>query len=363
MCGKRYTNSAVCFGPLQGVHSFHWGPLAPFFQMDFKVSHVTSKKLKKLIIQIPCFNEEDSLAETLSELPRQVSGVDSVEWLIIDDGSTDQTVEVAKRCGVDHIVRLPENRGLARAFSVGLEACIRRGADVIVNTDADNQYVASDIPKLVAPIVEGRADMVIGERPIMQTDDFSLIKKLLQKWGSWAVRMASRTRVPDAPSGFRAFSRTAAMRLNVFSAYTYTLETIIQAGQKGMFVESVPIRTNPKTRNSRLVRSISSYVWRSITTIVRIFMTYRPFRFFVFPGLISFLAGFSLGLRFTIYFILGQGSGKVQSLILAAVLMLIGFFLCVTGFVADLVAVNRKLLEETNRRLWLLEDKIDKLNE
>ena len=317
------------------------------------------EKSKKLIIQIPCFNEEATLAETLRDLPRDVPGVDKVEWLIIDDGSTDKTVEVAKRCGVDHIVRLPQNRGLARAFSVGLEECLRRGADIIVNTDADNQYVAGDIPKLIAPIIAGTADIVIGERPIMQIGDFSVIKKMLQRWGSWAVRLASRTRVPDAPSGFRAFSRAAAMRINVFSGYTYTLETIIQAGQKGMFVESVPIHTNPKTRDSRLVKSIPGYLWRSISTIPRIFMTYRPFRFFFFPGLAFFLVGFGLGLRFTIYFILGHGGGKVQSLILAAVLMLIGFFLCVTGFLADLISVNRKLLEETNRRLWLLEDKID----
>jgi len=245
----------------------------------------------KLIIQIPCFNEAETLPIALAELPRQVEGFDSVEWLIIDDGSTDNTSEVAMTQGVDHVVRLPRNQGLAKGFMAGLDACLREGADVIVNTDADNQYCAGDIPKLVAPILAGKAEVVIGCRPIDDIEHFSPIKKILQKLGSYVVRIASKTETPDAPSGFRAISRSAAMKLNVFSEYTYTLETIIQAGQKGMAIISVPIRTNRDLRPSRLVKSIPSYIRRSILTIVRIFVVYQPFRFFVTIGLILFTLG------------------------------------------------------------------------
>ena len=246
----------------------------------------------KLIIQIPCFNEEGSLPESLKYLPRQIPGFDSVQWLVVDDGSTDRTVEVARAAGVDHIISLASNGGLAKAFSAGLEECLRLGADVIVNTDADNQYNADDIPLLVEPILRGEADMVIGERPISSIRHFSPLKKLLQKWGSAVVRSMSRTDVRDAPSGFRAFSRDAAMRLNVFSEYTYTLETIIQAGQEGMVVKSVPIRVNGETRPSRLVKSIGSCVKRSVLTMFRVFVIYRPMRFFGFLALLVFIPGF-----------------------------------------------------------------------
>src|SRR5690606_4864832 len=234
----------------------------------------------KLIIQIPCFNEAGTLAIALSALPREVPGFDKVEWLIIDDGCTDNTVEVARANGVDHVVRHTRNQGLARGFMNGLQACLEHGADVIVNTDADNQYNADDIPLLTQPILDRRADIVVGARPIQTIQHFSPIKKLLQKLGSWVVRVASKTNIPDAPSGFRAISRAAARRLVVFSDYTYTLETIIQAGQKNMAITSVPIRVNGDLRPSRLVKSIPSYIQRSIVTIIRVFVIYRPFRFF-----------------------------------------------------------------------------------
>jgi glycosyltransferase involved in cell wall biosynthesis len=310
----------------------------------------------KLIIQIPCYNEEATLAITLSALPRQLPDIDKVDWLIIDDGSKDRTVEVARQYGVDHVVRLPRNQGLAKGFMAGLDACLKAGADIIVNTDADNQYCADDIPKLIEPIVKGEAEIVVGARPIDEIGHFSPLKKALQKLGSWVVRIASKTDIPDAPSGFRAMSRKAAMQLNVFNEYTYTLETIIQAGQKNMAIVSVPIRTNSDLRPSRLVKSIPSYVQRSILTIVRIFMTYKPFRFFVVPGVIAFAIGFLIGLRFLYHYMVGQGAGHIQSLILAALLMGTGFFLGVTGLIADLIAVNRKLLEKLDVRLRQVEE-------
>lgn len=315
----------------------------------------TPARVKKLIIQIPCYNEAETLPITLDELPRSLSNVDVVEWLVIDDGSVDDTAAVARRCGVDHIVRLPRHQGLARAFVAGLEACVARGADVIVNTDADNQYRAADIPRLVDPILEGRADIVIGARPISSIDEFSRIKKLLQRIGSGVVRSLSRTDVPDAPSGFRAITREAAMQLHVFNDYTYTLETVIQAGHKGMAVLSVPIGTNPQLRSSRLIGSLSSYLRRQVLTIVRIFMTYRPFYFFSVPGLVSFLAGFLLSLRFLYFYLAGNGAGHIQSLILSALLMGMGFSLMIVGLIADLISVNRKLLEDIDWRLKRVE--------
>lgn len=311
--------------------------------------------MTKLIIQIPCYNEEQTLALALAELPREVPGVDAVEWLIIDDGSVDGTVEVARANGVDHVVSMGRNQGLAKAFMAGLSACIERGADVIVNTDADNQYNAGDIPELVRPILERRAEIVVGARPISETAHFSPLKKALQHIGSWAVRVASNTDVADAPSGFRAISRAAAMRLNVFNEYTYTLETIIQAGQKNMAIVSVPVRTNEDLRPSRLVKSIRSYVQRSLFTIVRIFMTYRPMRFFGIPAGISFALGFLLGLRFLILYLTGNGSGHIQSVILAALLLGAGLFLAVIALVADLIAVNRMLLEDIRTRLLAIQ--------
>lgn len=300
----------------------------------------------KLIIQIPCYNESATLAIALAALPRQVAGFDQVEWLIIDDGSYDETVAVAQANGVDHVVRHTRNQGLARGFMTGLDACLRLGADVIVNTDADNQYNADDIPVLTAPILEHRAEIVVGARPIATIEHFSPIKKLLQKLGSWVVRVASKTDIPDAPSGFRAMSRTAAQRLMVFNDYTYTLETIIQAGQKNMAITSVPIRVNQDLRPSRLVKSIPSYIKRSIITIVRIFIIYRPFRFFGSIGAVLFGAGFLLGLRFLFYYFEGVGAGHIQSLILASVFLGMGFQAFLIAFVADLLAANRKLLED-----------------
>ncbi len=305
----------------------------------------------KLIVQIPCYNEEATLGVTLSQLPREISGIDEIEWLIVDDGSRDRTVEVAKACGVHHIVRLPSNQGLAKAFMTGLEASLKAGADIIVNTDADNQYCADDIPKLIQPILFGRAEIAIGARPIEQIEHFSPIKKGLQKLGSWVVRLASNTKVADAPSGFRAFSREAAMQLNVFNRYTYTLETIIQAGQKGMVVASVPIRTNGYLRPSRLVKSIPAYVRRSILTIFRIFLTYRPLRFFGLLGTVPFVFGFGLGVRWIIFLLMGTERTRIPSLILAAILLLMGFQLWILGLVAELMAVNRHLLEEIQLRL------------
>jgi len=310
----------------------------------------------KLIIQIPCYNEENSLDVTLSSLPSRISGIDIVERLIIDDGSTDRTVEVALSHGVEHIVRFPRHQGLAKAFMAGLDACLRAGADIIVNTDADNQYSADDIPKLIEPILSGKAELVVGARPIADIEHFSPLKKFLQKIGSWAVRLARRTDIPDVPSGFRAMSREAAMKLNVFNEYTYTLETIIQAGQKNMAISSVPVRTNKDLRPSRLVKSIPSYIRRSIITIVRIFMTYKPFEFFAFPGIIAFGVGMLLGLRFLYFYITSGGAGHIQSVILTALLMGIGSSLIVVGLVADLISVNRKLLEKLDYRLHQIEE-------
>jgi glycosyltransferase involved in cell wall biosynthesis len=300
----------------------------------------------KLIIQIPCYNEEDSLPVTLSQLPKKVDGFNEVEWLVIDDGSSDKTVEVAQSLDVDHIVKIRKNSGLAKAFKVGVKACLKHGADVIVNTDADNQYNADDIPRLVAPIIEGRAEIVIGARPIESTEHFSWIKKKLQKLGSWAVRLASGITVTDAPSGFRAISAEAAREINIFSNYSYTLEMIIQAGQKNIPLIWVPVRTNPVLRPSRLMRSLPQYILRSLITIIRIFVTYRPFRFFFIIGSILIFFGISLGLRFLFHhYFLGGSVGMVQSLILASILLVVGFQTVTLAFVADLQSVNRKLLE------------------
>lgn len=311
--------------------------------------------MTKLIIQIPCYNEEESLPVTLADLPRAVPGVDVVEWLIIDDGSKDNTVEVARSLGVDHVVRMKRNSGLAKVFMAGLDACLRLGADIIVNTDADNQYCADDIPALVTPILEGRADYVIGARPISEIPHFSPIKKALQKLGSWAVRVASNTEVPDAPSGFRAMSRACALRLNVLSEYTYTIETIIQAGRAGMAIESVPVRVNEDLRPSRLVKSIASYVRRSLFTIARIFMTYKPMRFFMIPGLVIGSLGFLVGVRFLYFYATGQGQGHLQSLVLTAILILVGAQLVLFGLIAELTGNNRKMLEDIQWRTRRME--------
>jgi glycosyltransferase involved in cell wall biosynthesis len=318
--------------------------------------------MNKLIIQIPCFNEAATLGVTLSSLPREIPGIDVVEWLVIDDGSTDKTVEVALEHNVDHVVRLPRNQGLARAFVAGLDASLKAGADIIVNTDADNQYRADDIPKLIEPILSGSAEIVIGARSISDIKHFSYTKKVLQKIGSWVVRFASGTDIPDAPSGFRAISRASAMRLNVFNKHTYTLETIIQAGQKSMAIMSVPVRTNKELRPSRLIKSIPGYISRSTLTIIRIFMTYKPFRFFAIPGVIVFGLGILVGLRFLYFYFTGQGAGHVQSVILGALLVGTGFFILVVGLIADLISVNRKLLEKLDWRTSMMEEEIKDIN-
>jgi glycosyltransferase involved in cell wall biosynthesis len=305
----------------------------------------------KLIIQIPCYNEEKTLPKTLKDLPREVEGFDAVEWLVIDDGSTDNTVGTAKEYGVDHIVQFTKNQGLARAFMAGLDACLKLGADVIVNTDADNQYSAKDIPKLIDPILKGRADIVVGARPIEGIEHFSTAKKMLQKMGSWVVRLASKTDIPDAPSGFRAMSKDAAMKLNVFNEYTYTLETIIQAGQKNMAILSVPVEVNQDLRPSRLIKSLFLYILKSLSTVVRIFVVYKPFRFFFSIGLALFVLGFLIGLRFLYYYLTSGGAGHIQSLILAAILLGMGFQTMLVAFLSDLLAVNRRLLEDIQYKL------------
>lgn len=310
---------------------------------------------RKLIIQIPCLNEEETLALTLSYLPREVPGYDTVEWLIIDDGSTDRTVEVAKANGVDHVVSFRHNQGLARGFMAGVEACLNLGADTIVNTDADNQYDASCIPNLVAPILSGEAEIVVGERPVMETAHWSPLKKSLQRLGSYAVRVASNTKIPDAPSGFRAIHRDAAMRMFVFSEYTYTLETIIQAGRRKMRITSVPIRTNGETRPSRLMKSMRSYIQRSLVTILRVFLAYKPLRAFFTAGVIFGTVAALIGLRFLWSYATGDGDGKVQSLILMSVLAMASFISFAVGVIADLQAVNRTLLEDLRLRLMRAE--------
>jgi glycosyltransferase involved in cell wall biosynthesis len=312
-------------------------------------------RVKKLIIQIPCYNEEGTLAIALQALPRQVTGVDQVEWLVINDGSTDKTIDVARANGVEHIVDLGTHQGLARGFLAGLDAGLRAGADIIVNTDADNQYNADDIPSLIAPILRGEADIVIGARQITEIVHFSRLKKLLQRIGSWVVGVASHTGVTDAPSGFRAMSRKAAMQLNVFSPYTYTLETIIQAGQKNIAIVSVPIRTNGYLRPSRLMNSMRAYVMRSILTILRIIITYSPLSFFLWLGTIPVFAGGLLCLRWLWLYADDPTRARTPSLILAAILILVGVQLWCMGVVADLIAVNRKLLEDIQLRVKRVE--------
>lgn len=302
--------------------------------------------MAKLIIQIPCFNEAKTIWITLSELPRSVPGFDQVEWLIVDDGSIDDTAEVAKAYGADHIVRHTINQGLAKAFMTGLEACLHLGADVIVNTDADNQYKAEDIPKLTSPIIRKQAEIVIGERPIAAIEHFSTAKKILQVLGSWGVRMISSTHIGDAPSGFRAMSRKAAQQLMVFNEYTYTLETIIQAGQKNIAIISVPIKVNKDIRPSRLVKNVFSYIKKSVVTIFRIFVVYRPFRLFGTIAAVLFTLGLFISLRFLCFYIQGLGDGHVQSLILASILIGMSFQALLIAFVTDLLAVNRKILED-----------------
>lgn len=305
----------------------------------------------KLIIQIPCYNEEESLPRTIADLPGRIDGIDTIEYLIINDGSTDRTVELAHQLGIHHIVSFKRNKGLARGFMAGIDACLHLGADIIVNTDADNQYYGGDIERLIKPIMENRADMVIGERPIDDIDHFSKKKKAFQRIGSLIVRLASNTDIPDAPSGFRAYSREAALRLNVINDYTYTLETIIQAGWSKTAIESVPIRTNPELRQSRLFKSIWSYIKKSSVVITRSFMMYKPLKFFGLIGAVSITLGLIIGIRFLFYYSTGSGSGHVQSLILVSLLILLGIQSIIAGLQADMIAANRKILEDIQYRI------------
>lgn len=301
----------------------------------------------KLIIQIPCYNEAETLEIALNDLPKQLDGIDQIEYLIINDGSKDNTVEVAKKWGVHHVVNFKQNKGLAKGFMAGLDEALRQGADIIVNTDADNQYCAEDIAALIAPILEGKADYVIGARPIDQTEHFSFIKKKLQHFGSWVVRKASNTDIPDAPSGFRAMSREAAMRINVVNDYTYTLETIVQAGRERIPITSVPIRTNEELRPSRLFSSIWGYVKKSMLTIIRAYIMYKPLKCFSYLASVPMVIGLIYAIRFIVAYIMGSGAGHVQSLILGCTLIILGFLTFMIGLMADIIAANRKILEDT----------------
>ncbi len=309
----------------------------------------------KLIVQIPCLNEAETLPQTVADIPRRIPGVDTVEILIIDDGSTDRTVEVACEIGVDHIIRHRNRKGLARAFRTGIDSCLRRGADIIVNTDGDNQYCGADIPKLIAPILEGRADIVVGDRETQSVPHFSAFKKFLQKIGSRVVSRVSNTAVPDAVSGFRAMSRDAALHLNIVSPFSYTIEMLIQAGRKYMSVESVPIRTNPKTRESRLFRSIPAFLERSLTTMVRMYSMYRPLKVFFAIGLVITLLGTVPVVRFLYFYLSGDGAGHIQSLVLGGALLVIGIMAFMIGLVADLIGFNRQLLEMTLEKVRRIE--------
>ncbi len=309
----------------------------------------------KLIVQIPCLNEEATLPITIRDIPRNIEGIDEVEILVVDDGSTDRTVEIAKELGVDHIIRLKKNKGLARAFTAAIDASIKFGADIIVNTDADNQYKGEDIPKLIKPIMEGKADIVVGDRQVNNIEHFSFTKRILQGIGSWGVRKLSETNIADTTSGFRAYSKDAALRLNIVSPFTYTLESIIQAGKKHIVVTHVPVRTNKPLRESRLFKSIPSYIRRSVITIIRMYTMFQPLKVFFFVGITFFSLG-SLGvLRFLYYYFTAGGVGHIQSLIISGVLIMLGFTLIMIGLVADIISFNRRLIEDTLYRVRKME--------
>jgi glycosyltransferase involved in cell wall biosynthesis len=309
----------------------------------------------KLIVQIPCYNEEEYLATTLRDIPKEIPGIDEIEFLVIDDGSTDRTVEVARKAGVHHLVRFTNRKGLARGFMAGLDAALKAHADIIVNTDADNQYCGADIPKLIEPILGGEADMVIGDRNVQKIPHFSPLKRLLQRWGSWAVRRISGTNIPDCTSGFRAYNREAALRINIVSQFTYTLESIIQGGKKSIAIAHVPVRTNEQVRKSRLFATLWEYIKRSLSTIVRIYTMYEAFKVFIFCGTAILLVGAALAVRFLYFYFTAGGRGHMQSLIFAAICTIVGFQILLIGLVADLISSNRQLIEDALYRIRNME--------
>ncbi|MBE91068.1 glycosyltransferase family 2 protein [Alteromonas macleodii] len=322
----------------------------------------------KLIIQIPCYNEERTLPQTVKDLPEHIDGIDVIEYMIIDDGSTDNTIEVAKSLGVHHIIKNKNNRGLARTFRKGIDECLKRGADIIVNTDGDNQYAGWDIAKLVVPVLEGKADVVVGDRNTQDIEHFSPLKKLLQKVGSYVVKKVSGVQVPDAVSGFRAYSREAALQLNIISPFSYTIEALIQSGKKHMAVTHVPVETNAKTRESRLFTSIPKFIERQLTTIVRMYTMYQPLRVFVLIGAIITLIGLIPIIRFLIFYLMGDGNGHLQSLILGGVLTVLGIITFLIAILADLINFNRQLIEQTLEKvrrmeLQMLDDHQERDNE